>query len=123
MIIKNYPLSLFSRPQTTRGYDSFFSDLFGELAGSQTGLTYNEKEGVYQIDINVAGYRKEDISVEAADSQITVTAENQKRGKASKTFYVPEIDTGRIEAKLEDGILTVTAFQPETALPKRIEIK
>ena len=117
------PSQLFSRPQVTRGYTSLFADLFADYSSGQTGLTFNEKEGVYQMDVNVAGYKKEDISVEASENSITVTAENQKRGKAAKTFYVPDIDSGRIEAKLEDGILTVTAFQPEAALPRKIAIK
>lgn len=89
----------------------------------QNGVKFNEKEGVYEISVNVAGYKKEQLSIEAETDTIIVTANSEKRGKATRSFYVPDIDVDRVEAKLEDGILTVTAFQPQSALPKKIAIK
>ena len=103
--------------------DQLFKDNWDELLSSaQSGMGYDDKKKAYSTELNVAGYKQDEIKVELEDGLITITAENQKRGKAVRSFYVSDADPDKVEAKLENGVLTVTIPKRPEKLPKRIAI-
>ena len=85
-----------------------------------------ETDTSYELDIDLPGYRKEDVKAELKDGYMTITASNKKSedkkddngkyirreryyGSCSRSFYVGEnITQEDIRAKFEDGILKIS---------------
>ena len=84
-----------------------------------------EKDGSYEIAMNLPGFKKEDIQAELKDGYLTIKAStntsNEEQdtdgkyirkerysGSCSRSFYVGDpITQEDIKAKFEDGVLTV----------------
>ncbi len=87
----------------------------------------------YELEINLPGYKKEDVQAELKDGYLTITAstnlnteekdENGKYirreryvGSCSRNFYVGEQVTEQdVQAKFENGILKLTVPKKEAA--------
>ena len=100
--------------------DRLFSDDWDSLF--RTGLDYDEKTATYSTELDLAGYKREEVKVEVADGQVTVTVENPKRGKVVRSFYLSDVDPDKIGAKLDHGVLSITLPKRAEKLPKRVEI-
>ena len=89
----------------------------------------------YQIDLELPGVKKEDISIDFDKGVLNITAnkkaleiEGAKKvhaerefGSLTRTFELPtNVETDKVEAVLNDGVLTLTIPKKET--PK-IEVK
>ena len=100
-----------------------------------------EKDGAYHIEADIPGFKKDEISVECEDGYVTIlaekTLENEEKdedrkylkrernySKTTRKFYVGDIESDKIEAKYENGILNIVVPKQEK-LPnkKTIEIK
>lgn len=95
----------------------------------------------YLIDVSAPGFTKDELKVEMEDSILTVTGEhsnkveeekkNYSRREFSKSsftrsFRVPDNITGEVNAKFENGVLSVSLPKkelPPKTDPKKIEIK
>ena len=113
--------------------DWFDDDFFGRRSPWYGNYTKNimktdvrETEDSYELDIDLPGFKKENISAELKDGYLTVTAnkgadkdEKDKGGKyirqerysgtCARTFYVGEgVTQEDIHAKFEDGILKLS---------------
>lgn len=98
----------------------------------------SENEGAYVVSIELAGARKDDISVECHDSMLTIKGEKKSEreesdehshyversyGSFTRSFRMPA-DTGdEIKASFKDGVLTVEVPKSEEQKPKVIAIK
>lgn len=99
-------------------------DLWNAVLGGLDSAEFVEKDGVYRTELNVAGYKREEISIEAyPDGYVTVTADSKSRGKSSRTFYLSDLDADKVSAKLEDGILTLEICRQPDALPRKVVVK
>ncbi len=115
-------------------FDEFFDD-FARPAKSVVRYNYpanavmktdvKEDESGYHLDIELPGYKKDDIKAELKEGYMTITAtkaENKDeadkkgnyirreryQGTSSRSFYVgEEVKEEDIKAKFEDGILKV----------------
>lgn len=117
----------------------FFGDSGRMLNDYRTGVMktdVKEADGVYEVDMELPGYKKEDVSARLDKGYLTITAvkneENNENGgngkyirrerycgQCSRTFYVGEnVRQEDIHAKFEDGILKLTV--PKTQ-PAKIE--
>ena len=117
----------------------FFGDSGRMLNDYRTGVMktdVKEADGVYEVDMELPGYKKEDVSARLDKGYLTITAvkneENNENGGNGKyirrerycgqcyrTFYVGEnVRQEDIHAKFEDGILKLTV--PKTQ-PAKIE--
>ena len=94
-----------------------------------------ESDKGFTLDIDLPGYKKEDISAELKDGYLTVSAkaneEHQEKeedgtyirkertfGSCSRSFFVGEdIEEAEIKAKFEDGILKVFVPKKEPEPP------
>ena len=132
---------------------SLFDDFFDDFARPGKNLVrYNypaaavmktdvkEHDGGYDLDIELPGYKKEDVKAELKEGYLTITAsknenkdETDKKGQyirrerysgtCSRGFYVGEEVTEQdIKAKFEDGILKVFVPKKE-AVPAVPEAK
>ena len=100
-----------------------------------------EKDGNYHIEMDVPGFDKKDISIEANDGYLTITAEKNNEdeeknenknyirrervyGKVERSFYLGDLDQDKIDAEFKNGILNIVVpKKEETSNKKRIEIK
>lgn len=96
-----------------------------------------ESDKGFTLDIDLPGYKKEDISAELKDGYLTVSAktndENEEKddngtyirrertfGSCSRSFYIgEEIEESEVKAKFEDGILKV--FVPKKEVQPAVE--
>lgn len=121
---------------------SIFDDLFDDaFAYSRNGLMRTDvrkKDGYYMLDVELPGYKKEDIKISLFNGNLTISAEHheteeekdnkgavvrQERyyGNCSRTFYVGDaVRQTDVHAAYNNGILTVTV---PTAEKKEAEEK
>ena len=121
-------------------FDEFFDDF---VRPTRRVVRYNtpsttimktdvkETEGSYELDIDLPGYKKEDVKAELKDGYLTISAatntnNDQKDetgkyirreryyGNCSRSFYVGEnITQEDIKARFEDGILKIVVPKKE----------
>lgn len=108
------------------GIDDFFDDMFGGMSSNSLMRTdVREKDGKYYLDVDLPGFKKEDITISLYNGNLTIRAEHnqsdeekdekgnvlrQERysGTCSRTFFVGEaIQESDVHASFQDGILTV----------------
>jgi HSP20 family protein len=93
----------------------------------------------YRLSIAVPGVDPKELQVELQGNNLTVSgeheAEEEKKdadylqrefsyGRFERTFVLPEgVDTEKLSAEYNNGVLEISAPLSETALPKRIEMK
>lgn len=95
---------------------------------------YQDKENYY-ARIEVPGFRKEDLGIEVANGVVTVTAHQKVDGSENKNgptqerrftraFSLPShADAEKIQARYEQGILTLTLPKKEEAKPRQIAVE
>ena len=100
--------------------------LYGKHAKNLMRTDVRETENSYELDVDLPGFKKEEIQVALEDGYLTISAakgvekkEDDKKGKyirqerysgsCSRSFYVGENVTEQdIAAKFEDGILKLS---------------
>ena len=126
------------------GLDRLFEDFFGTAplsapAGSRPAVDAWEDEKSYHVEAELPGLKADDLSVETTDNNIAISGERKiantdktakyhrrerEYGRFSRIVSVPKsIVRDKIEAKLNDGILTITIPKAEAEKPKQITIK
>lgn len=134
-------------------FDDFFHDdfamlpmwngrnpLYGKHAKNMMKTDVREMENTYELDVDLPGFKKDEINVELKDGYLTISAakgldkdEKDKEGKyirkeryagaCSRSFYVGDVQQKDVSAKYEDGILKVTLpKQAKKELPKSTSI-
>ena len=116
-----------------------FNDIFDLDVTEKGNCDIYLEDGKYHLEMDLPGYSKEDIHLEAHKGSIIVTAkkethEEEKEGKKyvrrertfgriERSFYLGDIDDENISAEFKDGILRVVI--PTKAEPdkKAIEIE
>ena len=129
-------------------FDDFFNDfdmfpawsgrnpLYGKHARNMMKTDVRETENTYELDIDLPGFKKDEISVELKDGYLSIRAakgldkdEKDKKGtyirqeryagSCSRSFYVGEIESKDVSAKYEDGILKISVpKESKKELPK-----
>ena len=112
--------------------------LYGKHAQNVMKTDIKESDTAYEMDIDLPGFKKEDVSAKLENGYLTITAakgldkdeKNDKgvyirrerySGQSARTFYVGDgVKQEDIKAKFEDGILKVTIPKVE---PKKVEDK
>ena len=103
---------------------------FGAPVGNRFPVDlYEDKDNTY-VRAELPGVSKDDINVEMVEDYLTVTAARKQKtdeGEESLSFSrsvaIPEhVQTGKVSASYENGILTVTLPKREEAKPKRINV-
>lgn len=95
-----------------------------------------EDDDAFEIDIATPGISKEDIKINLEKDVLTISYENGKEDKANYTlrefanqsfcrsFSIPEtIDTEKINAKFNNGILNLVLPKKEEEKPVKKEVK
>ena len=98
-----------------------------------------EKGGDYHIEMDVPGFSKDEIKIEAKKDYLTITAEKSNEeseedknyihrersyGKYERSFYLHDLDSENINAEFNNGVLRITVpKKAESEDKKYIEIK
>lgn len=118
-------------------FDDFFSDPFEMMVPTRNALygkhgknlmktDVRETENSYELDIDLPGFKKDEVKVELKDGTLTIQAvkgldkdETDKQGHyirreryagaCSRSFYVgDDVRASEVSAKFEDGILRIS---------------
>ena len=119
-------------------FPDFDKKYYGKNTDQVMKTDIKEKDKEYEVDIELPGYKKEEVKAELKDGYLTISAaknvstEDKKEdgkyirkerfsGNVSRSFYVGEDMTQEdIHAKFEDGILKLTVPKKEA---KKVEDK
>ena len=121
--------------------DRFFDDMFEfdvpRTQKERMECDVYEEDGNYVVEASIAGFKKEDIKIEAEDGNIIITAEKKEDGsiiitaeknedkedksdrsylrrerhfhsRTQRAFYLGDIDEDNIKATFDNGVLKVT---------------
>lgn len=123
--------------------DSMFEP-FGSFNNSLMKTDVREKDGRYLLDINLAGFKKEDIKIFLYNGTLTVSADHSDTkeeadekgkiisrerysGSCKRSWYVGEgVKETDIHASFENGVLTVdipSKAEKEEPTARQIEIR
>ena len=110
--------------------------LYGKHAKHMMKTDVRETEDTYEVDMDLPGFKKDEINVDLKNGYLTVSAakgldkdEKDKNGKyirqerytvaMSRSFYLGDVAQEDVKAKFEDGILQISLPKAEKkALPK-----
>ncbi len=123
--------------------ENLLDDFFGDHSTARNNMRYaapstsimktdiKESENDYEIDIDLPGYKKEDVQAELKDGYLVITAKNEGSaednsgkeyirrerfyGTCSRSFYVgKDVQQEDISARFENGVLIMN-------VPKHVE--
>lgn len=103
------------------------SDLWNEISRNlHHDVTEHEKGFLLSMDL--PGVKQENLKIEVVERTLMVKAERKREGQTQgtyeKTFTLPEsVDTEKIEASHEDGVLELFIPKVEAAKPRTIQIQ
>lgn len=106
----------------------------------QPHMDLEENESAYLMTIDLPGVKKEDVQVNLNGNILTVSGERKRMetvtdkngtrkeerayGKFQRSFTLPEtVNAEKIEANLENGVLSLALPKAEAAKPRTIQIQ
>ena len=125
-------------------FDNFFDNnffsgrnpLYGKHEKDIMKTDVREKDGNYEVFVDLPGFKKEDVTLNLENGYLTITAEKglekdedekgsyvrkeRWSGSCSRRFYLGDgVRAEDIKAKMEDGILTLTFPKEVKKLPEK----
>jgi HSP20 family protein len=134
---------------TTDLFRPFLDDVFGSPRGWGGRMSdllrvpesdVEETENEIRVTVELPGMKPEDIQLDLENNVLTISGEKQERneeggkghtwhlserryGKFTRSFVLPrDLDSDRIEARYDHGVLTVIVPKSERARRRRIEV-
>jgi HSP20 family protein len=120
-----------------RMLEQTFGGMLDEPAGWAPAVDIEELEDAYVVEAEVPGVKREDVNIEVSGNELTISGEIKVReregiirrrtrrvGEFEFRVVLPnEVNAEGIDAKLNDGVLTVRIPKAERAQRRRIEVK
>ena len=119
-------------------FDDFFdadffggrNPLYGKHAKNLMKTDIREKDGAYELSVDLPGFKKDEISLDVKDGYLTISAEKgldkdeeDKKGRVlrqeryagvcTRSFYVGDVKAEDVKAKYKSGVLTVVLPKKE----------
>lgn len=130
----NLQLRTLRHPNWDREFEHLFN--FAKDEQWSPAVEIAEEDKYFAVSVDVPGVKREDIELEVKDNRLFVSGERKaslekekvlrserRYGKFSRIFTLPQdVNTDAIEARFEEGVLTVTVPKVEKAQPKKITI-
>lgn len=112
-------------------FDSFFNDGYFNSYQKPAYMEWDEENNKGIISIEAPGFSKDDIKIESDSDGIIITGEvkdeaMKNRLRQASFSYVlrrNDIDPKKVNAKLENGILTIDVHKAKDKLSRVIEIQ
>jgi HSP20 family protein len=109
-----------------------------DAAGVFPAINLSEDSNNFFIRAELPGVSAEDINIQAVKNSLTISGERKfeeedseakyhrrerEAGKFSRALTIPgDIDADKVQAKLRNGLLTLTVPKAEKAKPKQISV-
>ncbi|HDR04399.1 MAG TPA: Hsp20/alpha crystallin family protein [Candidatus Marinimicrobia bacterium] len=122
-------------PSLNEVFESFLSDVPSRM---NPRMDLEETSTQYNLRLELPGMSKENVQISFEDSMLVVNGEKKEPvrqkenryhyseivyGKFSRAIKVPtNVESDKISANFENGILTITIPKSEQAKPRKIEI-
>jgi HSP20 family protein len=122
-------------------FDRFFEDVFAPLAAPSWGawdatfpMSMWEDEDAVRVELDAPGVTEKDIELTVHDGELIVRGERKTEektggydtrvyGRFERRVSLPAtVDADKVEAKLANGVLSVTCPKSEAAKPRKIAI-
>ncbi len=127
--------------------DRVFDDVFGGFvprlrtsgAGWVPSLDVSERDDEITVQVEIAGVNAEDFDVSVIDDVLSISGEKKEEseekgdnvyrkerrfGSFRRSIALPAaVDTEKISAEYDRGVLTVRLAKVEKAVPKKIQVK
>lgn len=119
----------------------FLDDLFDDFDIKNTTnmkCDIYEKEGNYYIEMDIPGFKKEDITIDCDKGYLTISATHEENdedegknyikrersyGSYQRQFYIGNVSEDLIKAEFNNGILKIVVpKEEEVSTKKKIEI-
>ena len=122
-------------------FDEFFNDNFWGVSTYGMKADVRETDKDYLIDIEMPGMKKEDVDISLNDDVLTVSAKydenseekkeghyirrERRSGVMRRSFAVDNVKSDEIDAKLDNGVLTITCPKKEQTVitDRKIQIR
>jgi HSP20 family protein len=124
-----------------------FEGVLGRLMGNQEngatrlapyGVDIREDQDHFYVEAELPGFKKEEVDITLEDQTLTISAERRSESKDKKgdvllnerrysrflrSFTLPPtVDEQTVNAKLADGVLTITLNKREETKPRKITV-
>jgi len=99
------------------------------------GVNIREEDDAYTLYALVPGLKAEDLNIQVLENVVSIEGEYKAeednsflvnelpRGAFRRSLRMPsEIDSEKVEARIADGVLTLTLPKAESAKPKKIKV-
>lgn len=84
----------------------------------------SETDDHYLASFDMPGVRKEDIKIELKNNKLAISGERHGHGKFERSLTLSAtVDSQKIEALYENGVLNIALPKAEMAKPKTIQIQ
>jgi HSP20 family protein len=114
-----------------------FAPALTEPTGWTPAVDLVEEDDAYVVEAELPGVKREDVNIELVGNELTIAGEVKEKeregvlrrrtrrvGRFDYRVRLPDqLDPEKIEAKLDDGVLTVRVPKSERAQRRRIEVK
>lgn len=115
-----------------RLFETSLADFGGDASSTRFPVDlYEDKDNTY-VRAELPGLNRDDINVEMSDGYLTIAASRKTagtNGEAEESFsfsravsIADDVDTTKVSAAYENGVLTVTLPKREEAKPKKITV-
>ena len=122
----------------SRFYDDMF-DVFEPQVNKGMNCDIYEKDGMYHVEIDAPGFKKNEISIECHKGTLSIKAKkefekSEHEGKKylrrerrfstmERSFYLGDIDEDKIKAEFVDGTLKITVPTKQEEAKRTITIE
>lgn len=114
-----------------------FSSGAGGALGFRPLADIEEQDDAYVVEIELPGVRREHVDIEISGRRLTVRGERREKERAGilrkrerivgrfdyEVLLPGDVDDTSIDARLDEGVLTVRLPKPESERPRRIDIR
>jgi HSP20 family protein len=142
-LLTRVPRGLESSFESLRDLDTLMRGVFGREGNNMPfapyGVDIREDADKIYVEAELPGFKKEEVDVTLENSTLTISAErraesaqeksgewllNERRyARFLRSFTLPPtVDESSVQAKLNDGILTITITKREESKPKKVRV-
>jgi len=125
-----------------REFDTAISRIFGGGDGGQIrwspfGVDVREDADHIYVEAELPGFKKDDVDITLENQTLTISAERKETSEKKGDYLLnerryqrflrsftlpPTVDEKKVDAKLNDGVLSITLNKREETKPRKIQV-
>ena len=108
--------------------DRFFDEWKPQTGSFEPAWDVTETEDHFLMSVDLPGMKKEEIRIELAKNTLQISGERKRGdkfyGSFKRSFTLPStVDTDKVEASYENGVLELYVPKTQAAKPRMIEVQ